>query len=370
MLFCLYIPHFPAWVVERTLEKRQPVVVVASGRVVAASARLRRHGVEPGISAERAEMLAPDALIQRREAALEEAAREEVLHRLHGITPFIEPAAPDVIYFRGAEEEPLRTFIRELGVKAGEAPHRSTALLAAIRTATGSFLSIPPERVEGFLHRFPLKLLAEIGFDDDLLERLELFGFTSPADMLHLTRRHLDAQFDDGVRLYEMLHPSDEPPIALFRPPPVVRVAFDFEPAVEEPGELLPVLRHLVEEAVQRLGAMHCRRLRLFLHEQEMMREACRLLPESTSAAKTIFNLSKLLLNALLEEKRRIDVLELELGALHYADSSQGALFRERPSIYRAVKAVNRRFPGAIKQAEIRDGGVFPEDGWELRAVG
>lgn len=371
MYSCLYIPHFPAWVVERTLEKRRPVVVVASGRVVAASARLRRHGVEAGISAERAETLVPDALIQQREAALEEAAREEVLYRLHAITPFIEPAAPDVVYFRGADEEQLRSFVREMGVRAGTAPHRPTALLAALRTATGSMLPIPPRRLQGFLQRFPLQLLTELGFDTDFLKRLALFGLSSPSDMLHLTRRHLEVQFgDDGVRLYEMLHPSEEPPIPLFRPPPVIRVAFDFEPAVEEPGELLPVLRHLVEEAVQKLGTMHCRRLRLFLHEKDVVREGCRLLPESTSAAKTIFNLSKLLLESLLEEKRRIDVLDLELGALHYADSTQTSLFLERPSIYRAVKAINRRFPGAIKQATIRDGGVFPEDGWEMRAVG
>lgn len=371
MYFCLYIPHFPAWVIERSLEKRQSVVVVASGRVVAASARLRRHGIEPGISAERAEMLSPDACIQRRDSALEEAAREEILHRLHAITGFIDPAASDVFYFRGADEEHLRALVREMGVKAGEAPSRATARLAAVRTATGSLLSIPPERVTGFLQRFPMKLLAEVGFEEDTIERLGLFGFASPAEMLHLTRRHFEVQFgEEGARLYEMLHPAAEPPITLFRPPVTIRVAFDFEPAVEEPGELLPVLRHLIEEAAQRLGTMHCRRLRLFLHEKDIVREGCRLLPESTSSAETLLNLSKLLLDGMLKEKRRIDVLELELGALHYVDSSQASLFRERPSVYRAVKAVNRRFPGAIKQAEIRDGGVFPEDGWELKAIG
>lgn len=342
-------------------------MVVASGRVVAASHRLRRQGIEPGISAERAAVLAPEALLHPRDASLEEAAHEEVLHRLHGLTPFIEPSAPHIFYFRGADGERLRRLIRELNVQGGRAPHRSEAHLAAVRAARGNVLSIPPHHVEEFLRRFPVALLAELGFDDDLIERLGLFGFTSPADMLHLTERHLEAQFGDaGTRLHAMLHPREEPPIALFRPPPVIRVGFDFDPPAEEPADLLPVLRHLVEQSVHRLGAMHCRRLRLFLHTKDAVGEACRLLPESTAAARTIFNLATLLLGSLLEEQHRIDVMELELGALHYADSSQASLFRERPSVYRIVKAINRRFPGAIKQTKLHEGGVFPEDRWEM----
>lgn len=371
LLSCIYIPHFPAWAVERSLERRQPVIVVASGRVVAASGRLRRRGIEPGISAERAETLAPEAHIRSRDIALERAAGEEVQHRLHGITPFIEPAGDALFYFRNADEEQLRLFVREIGAKAGSASHRTTARLAAIRAAPGSFLSISDERVHGFLKRFPLKLLADIDFDNDLIERLDLFGFTSPADMLHLTQRHFEAQFgEDGIRLHAILHPSTEPAIPLFRPPPVVRLAFDFEPAVEEPHELVPVLQYLVEEATRHLGTLHCRRLRLFLHEKEQIRQACRLLPESTSAATTLFNLSKLELENLLDHRAQIEVLELELGALHVGDTSQTSLFRERPSVYRVVEAINRRFPGAIRQVEMHDGGVFPEDGWDMRAVG
>ena len=341
------------------------MVVVSSGKVVAAGRSAARHGIEVGITAERARTLFPEVCIRVRDAHLEEAAWEEVLQSLNGVTPFMEHDGPPFAFFVSDDEQAVRHLTNTLPAQTGVAPARSIARLAALRAATGNTLVISGKRVERFLERFEVDRLAEIDFDEEMTELLRHFGYGTLGAVSSLSLRHLKAQFGgDGERLFRMLHPEDEPRVPLYREPRVIRVTYDFDDACREPRDLLPVLEHLVERAVRALRSEHCQRLRLSLKSCRSKVDAlvCRILPEPVGNARPIMRAAGHLLGKALPEVAEVDRLELELGALRHVRSAQLPLFRSRPSVYTAVRAVHRRFPGAVCRAVVQPHVLFSED--------
>jgi len=350
---CLYVKHFPAWAFVRSGRERRPVVVIAREHVVACSPLARAKGIMEAMPLQRVRALLPEACLCHRDPHLESAAWEQVLHALNTLTPFIEDHGPGRAFLAAFEEEVLRQLAAGLGAQVGIAPSRSLALLGALRAAPGTACDVTT--VDSFLVRCRVELLAEIGYAADLIAQLWLFGYFSLSAVSTLSRRHLGVQFGpEGERLHTLLHPEHEPPVARFQPPPVIRRAFDFEHPATEPGELLPVLEHLVHRAAESLASsLLCRRVavHLCLHRQAQARLACRILPEATREPGRLLGTAKTLLFDLVDDALEIDAMILELGALHAGTPEQGSLFFSRPSLYAAVRAVHRCYPGALLRA-------------------
>lgn len=362
---CLHIPAFPAWVFEHVdpAARSHPVVVMASGRVAALSRRLRSTGITEDIPVERAERLAPAGTIfRRRDASLEAAAWEDVLQDVHTYTPFLEPGRPGRLYFRPFSE--LRDVAGRLRAQAAVAPHRSTALLGALRAADGNVLAIQPRHVRVFLDRFEVRRLEVLGFSEDLIEQLPLFGFDTLGAVLGLAHRHLRAQFgEEGDRLYKLLHPDDDGPMSPYMPPPSVRRAYEFDLPCSEPGEILPALEYLMKQASAELKGHGAQRVKVTLHDRlRPSAFACRVLPEASSDPRRLFNTTKTLLKGLLEAGSMVQAVELELGSLRSMQPEQGGLFFERPPVEKAVRAVHRRYPDALRRPSTDPEAVFDED--------
>lgn len=317
------------------------------------------------MAAERAAALLPEARLRVRDVQLEQAVWEELLQELHELSPFLESPGRGVAFLRAGALPALRERARSLGAHVGVAPARAWAHLAALRAAAGHLLHVEAARVEAFLAQYPTQLLERLGFSAELVERLLLFGYDVLQRVAGLSRRHLTAQFgEEGRRLHRLLHAEERHPVPLFRPPPVVEVGWDFDLPAGEPGELLPVLEHLVETAAERLGSYRCRRVRLRLRPHGAAGEwtACRVLPVSTAAPRRLWQTAATLLHELLAPECTFTSLVLELGALHAEGPRQGVLFHERPALVEAARVVHHKFPGALLRAVTRPDALFEED--------
>lgn len=365
-----HLPDFPAWAFARQEGLDGPLVVVERERVVAASAAARRRGVQPGFALERARALAPQAQVRVRDRGLEEAIWEEVLAELSGHTPYLEPVVPGEA-FGQAPATTWRALAERLGARVGLGPERATARLAAHRIAPGHVLVIDEARRDAFLARYGVEALTSLdhrpgagrGFSEDLVERLRLFGYPTLGAVRSLTRRQLDAQFgEEGVRLHDLLHPGEEPPVPLYQAPPSLTAAVEFEVPCGEPGELLPALAPLAEEVARELRQVVARRVTVRVEAYGgLRRSATRVLFEAAADWRRVLSAARPLLLDVLGAGTEVDRLALELGALRPAARGQGALFAERPSPYMAARGVHRRFPGAIRRAVVVYA-QFPED--------
>jgi len=365
----LFIPSFPAWTFLQAEGNGAPLAVIASGRVIAACRASRRSGIEPGMSGERVKSLCPDVRLRIRSAELEAAAWEEVVHSVNGITPFIEKSRPPLLYFRPDDLPLARALTETLSVHGGVAPHRAAAQLAALRAAPGNMLVVSPRNLDGFLDRFAVERIAEIGFEEDTVDLLHHFGYATLGAVKKLSLRHLKAQFgDDGERLFKMLHPETEPPIPLFREARVIRQGYEFDDPCREPREILPVLEYLVCQAAEILRPEYCQRLRLIAkgYRNRANATAFRILPEPIGNLPGLLRAAVRLLHEVLSPGLEVESLALELGALRHMKSAQVPLFKERPSVFTAVRAVHRRFPEMVQRAVVQPDVLFSEDEMRL----
>ncbi len=369
---CLYIPAFPAWVFEQVdpAARTVPVVVITSGEVVAFSRRLSTSGVAEGISAERAESLAPEGtLLRHRDVQLEQAAWEQVLQEVNTYTPFLEPDRPGCLYVKPFAA--IQEVTRRLRAQAALAPHRSTALLGALRAAGGHVLAVRSRHVRAFLDRFEVDRLAALHFSEALIEQLPLFGFDTLGAALDLAQRHLSAQFgEEGERFYRLLHPTDDDPMSLYMPLPAIRRAYEFDHPCSEPGEVLPALEYVLRQAAAELKSHGTQRVKVTLHDRlRPSTFTCRVLPEVSNDPRRLLNTAKTLLKNMLEPGSTVQAVELEFGSLRTMQPEQGGLFFQRPPVEKAVRIVHRRYPDALRRPVTDPDAAFEEDRASLESL-
>ncbi len=362
---CLFFSNLPVFAYRRGGGETRPLAILSGGRVAAVCRRARRAGVLPGMPASRVSALLPQARLCLRDRHLEQAVWEDVLAGLNRLTPFIEPLRPGVAFFAGLSPEAVLPLVRPWGASAGFASHRSSAHLAAVKAGPGSVLPVASSAVRSFLARVSVETLADFGFSDDMVERLRLFGYPDLLGVSGLLRRRLSAQFGpEGTRLFDLLHPGDELPVGLYAPPPVVRVSYDFDWPVADAGEVVPVVRHLAEEAVRSLGSGRCRRVTLAIHAPggAALRLACRVLPEAVGEARRLAQTALTLLMERAQEGYETSSVVLELGALQAVAPVQRSLFFTRPPLHEAARALERTFPGAALRAVVAPHAVFEDE--------
>ena len=379
-VYCLYIPHYPAWAHGRLVRARAPVVVVSGDRVIAHTRSRHLRDIEVGDRADRVVQLCPQALIRVRDIGLERTCWEEVIREVNRITPFIAQTAAPFLFFSEAAPLDVRALALRLSVQVGRGDSGAAARLAAVRSATGNVIELGARRWAGFLSRFDVDGLSELDFPEDMLEQLRLFGFKTLADVRRLTERHLGAQFGpEGRRLYEMLHPAEETRIPLYAPPPFIEESYEFEePIRPEPGPLEGALKACIDRAVAGLGPYRCQRLRIgvALEQEEAPRFESRVLSIPRNHADTLFRLAAPLLQDLLLKvytsgaaSRLAASVSVCFESLRMPAVRQESLFDERPALLGAVHGVHRRYPGMLRHAHTERNALFEEDEVTFEAI-
>ncbi|MDA0333794.1 MAG: hypothetical protein O2782_01355 [bacterium] len=443
-LACFHIPHFAAWALAQRWHDDDPkngdgdpkngdgdpkngvdtaIAACAHGRVLACTPALRST-IAIGDPVDRARRLAPQAQFLLRDPAVEKALWDHVLFRLYDLTPQVQPI-PDPLasslrpgrrkhsgsgclyeapatgiwdngawaMLQGPDHSRLPTLAADMGACVGISSARSWALLAAAYSHAGmtgsktGSTSVPAHMIPAFLRQAPVALLETLRFDPDLIERLGLFGMRAIHHAIHLTRRQLQAQFgQEGVRLFDLLHPSNtEPPVTHFDPC-VLSTSHDFDWPVFEPGELQPVLHHLLAQLLTRFDGRCARHLEISLHGRRAHdRTASRILKEPTAHFDVLRNAADTLLHLALTGNtadntvgtrqipagRSVHRLSITCSGLTELPGQQSQLFAQRTALLPAlVRSMESRFPGKLtRPVRAHADPFFPEEEYRFEPV-
>ena len=322
---CLAVPLFPLAARLRSEPEllTEAVVVVegngAAARVVAATRRGRRAGIEPGQSLTQARALLPKLTVRGRDAPCEASAQEALLDAAGELSPRVEDGGPGVVY---ADAEGLERYLRGragggggpwqaalghalldaagragLPARAGVATSKLAARVAADRPGSPTVVAAGEEAA--FLAPLPLDSLAP---EARVASTLERWGLRSVGDFARLPAAEVASRLGAaGERLHAVARGEDPRPLVPHVPPPVFREAMSLEWPIVTLEPFLFVGRAALERLTGRLAGrgLACTRLVLSLRlEPDGHHERSIDLPAPTRDAKTLLTLVRLDLEA------------------------------------------------------------------------
>ena len=410
-LACLHIPDFPAWALacrwSSTRSRPTGIVVSVGGHVHAFSASLSTTGLQVGDSLDRARSLAPDAEFHLRDAEIERAVWENLLCRMHRLTPRLHSVSPSfnlnnvsstallsdttVAVEYGAwalmhapDQEALRVLAQELNAQVGIASHQPWSILAAAYSKPGQITQIPPHMTKPSLRQAHVSLLQCVGFSDDLIHRLVLFGLKVIQHVADLSERYLSSQFGtEGRQLFQFLHPpAKEPPLPNYDSQ-VLDAEYDFDnPAFE------PVVPHLIERLIALLQGKRARHIELHLkkraseannHPRRGDRRAGRILKDPTAQTERLCAAAQYLLRQTIADAPApgsspftggIDTMSIILSGLTQPHSVQSDLFARKPKMGPLFKNMDQQFPGRLLRPVFTHADpFFPEESYRFEPV-
>jgi protein ImuB len=314
-LACLCVPLFPlAARLRGEPDLRGEAMAVFEGngqaaRLVAASRRARRAGVQPGMSLSQARALLPRLAVRPRDPLCERAAQQSLLEVAESFSPRIEDAGEGVVYLElaGLErhfpgKEPERDLGHALTVAAEKASLPAWTGIASSKLAArvaaeqpDSPVIVPAGGEAAFLAPLPLARLAP---EAEVLETLSRWGIRSIGDFARLPKNQVTSRLGDaGRRLYDNARGMDFHPLVPYQPPPVFEEGLDLEWPLVALEPFLFVARAALERLCRRLEArgLACARLELALRlEPDGLHERSLQLPAPTREVKTLLTLLRL----------------------------------------------------------------------------
>lgn len=360
---CLHIRQFPVWAARyrNPLFQAQPLLIHRRGKIVAACSTSTKRGVCIGWTLTRARSLCPEALAIAHNAAQIDDVWEEVLCFLYELTPRLEFSEPGSAYF----EPPARTssswlstlaalqkLLREWNalvgsVQAAIATDRALAELAAHVVKPGTLQTIRPRYIDTFLRDVPTQALLRLGLSEYTRERLQWFGLRTVKDLSILSREQIACQFYHAASPHdtEVLwrfacagsDKADRTPIQTYQLPAVRKARIAFEQAATSPAEWEPALQEIIQQATSELNGLGVGAIRLSLETSAEIIRCNKLLRESTSSPRTLFETAReLLLLHFDMQHEKISCDELQVQAIEIAlarlsgNDSQSTLFDSR----------------------------------------
>jgi protein ImuB len=318
---CLAVPLFPLAARLRSepeLAGEALAVVAGDGeraRVVAATRRARRAGVEPGQTLPQARALCSELAVRGHDPECERAAQAALVEAAEGASPRVEDAGDGVAYADASGLERLFAGDAELGAALAAAAERAglparvgiaaSKLAARVAAETGSFqdgspvIVVPAGGEAEFLAPLPLGRLAP---EVALAETLARWGVGSVGELARLPAAEVASRLGpDGERLHAIARGRDPRPLVPRRPPPRFREGMALEWPVVQLEPLLFVGRAALERLTGRLTALGlaCSRLEVELRlEPAGWDQRAFDLPAPTREVKTLLTLVRLDLEA------------------------------------------------------------------------
>lgn len=317
------------------------------------------------MSADRAIWIAPHAIVRQRDPSLERAQWGLFLARIYEKTPRLVSHEPGVVFFEPWLHERVQAFAKAWNVAGGVSGSRSDARLAALRAAAGNVLFIPKRSRHSFLQSCPVELLLEFHVEDQVVERLRLLGLNDLSSLTALTQRQLESQFgDEGSSIYKLLHPRAAPRIALHTPRPIIESIVRLSSAPMNTHALRQPIATLVEHIGERLNERRIQCLSMSITDDATGKEIkwSKLYGSPLCHQASIQRAAKKLLLSAPSHVSSISSLGLAASQLCAPNRLQGALFGTRPSVQRAIRRVEDRYPGSILRATTSPFALFPEE--------
>lgn len=242
-----------------------PVLVVAAGRVTAASAAARARGVTVGLRRREAEHLHPNAVVVTADPARDARAFEAVVAAVADLVPAVEvaragllllPARGPARYFGG--EQPLRARVLDaaraaIGVAGAPPPGCGIAdgALAAALAARRSAV-VPAGGSRRFLAPFPVTVL---GYPE-LVPLLHRLGIRTVGEFAELPPESVLAYFGrEAAHLHTLVTGGGDQRLSPTPMSAETVAAAGFDPPVDRADQLAFAGRALADELAARLAA-------------------------------------------------------------------------------------------------------------------
>lgn len=227
---CVLIPHFLISLerLERADLAGGPVIIGGAPEdrqvVWDCSEEAEYEGVRPGMALRSALSHCRAATFIEPRPGFYDDCFEQLLRHLEKVGPFVEPGyhlanGPSGFAFVNlagitAPDLPrrlLQAVPAGLTAKAGIAPGKFSARMAALQSQEGQPLVIESTRVRDFLRGLPSSLLP---VSDSMSWRLHLFGLKTMGDLADLPRGSVQAQFGpEGLQAWKLANGWDDDPV-------------------------------------------------------------------------------------------------------------------------------------------------------------
>jgi protein ImuB len=332
MLACLYVPLFPlAARLRSEPELKDEAVAVCEGnggaaRVVAATRKARRAGIEPGMTLPQARAILPKLLARGRDRAGERAAQEALLEVAEAFSPRVEDGGDGVAYLeldghpmlrasgeitpltptpspKGRGAASLGMAIRVAAEKAllparvGVAASKLSARVAA--GLPDSPTVVPEGEEPRFLAPLPLARLAPAL---EMASTLDRWGLHTIGDFAKLPEGEVVSRLGEaGRELHATARGIDPRPLEPRVPPPSFTEGMELDWPLASLEPFLFLAHAALERLVRRLEAqaLACTRLEASLTLDPDGRDARAIsLPAPTRDVKTLLTLLRLELEA------------------------------------------------------------------------
>ncbi|MDH3272167.1 MAG: DNA polymerase Y family protein [Gemmatimonadota bacterium] len=232
------------------------------------SERAHASGVRPGQLVSQAVSLCTSLTLLEPDPAHYDAAVDTMLEVLTELTPIVEPAGRGRVFLgmdglerlfgspRHQIDRALRSLFRVFpsplvaATRAGLAPGKFGAWVAAASARSGSPIIIPEERLGNFFARCPVRALP---VDPLVISRLERLGIHTLGELRRFPEPALVAQFgEDGKNALAWSTARRIDPVRPWHRPRPIRVSLEFPNPVGMVGTLHGALDRLVERALSR----------------------------------------------------------------------------------------------------------------------
>jgi len=232
------------------------------------SERAHTAGVRSGQLVSRAVGLCPSLTLLEPDPAHYDAARSEMIRALTGVSPVVEPAGRGRVFLGmdglerlyGSPDNQARRALRALfsvfprplvaATRAGWAPGKFGAWVAAVRSRSGQPVVVPEEELREFLAGCPVSALP---VEERMHERLERLGVSTLGELARLPASALTGQFGEEGRKARAWATAEriDPVRPTHRPQPI-RATLDFPSPMGHVQALHAALHKLTERALSR----------------------------------------------------------------------------------------------------------------------
>ncbi|MEX1244996.1 MAG: DNA polymerase Y family protein [Thermoanaerobaculia bacterium] len=323
MIACLFVPLFPlAARLRSEPELKEEAVAIFEGngnaaRVVAATRKARKAGIEPGMTLPQARARIPKLVARGRDRECERTAHEALLEVAESFSPRVEDAREGVVYVdleghprlvdsrqstvdrtKALAGEILRAAERaSVPARVGVAASKLAARIAA--GLPGSPTVVPEGEESRFLAPLPLERL---GPHLEIAATLERWGLHSIGEFAKLPEGEVSSRLGEiGRELHAAARGLDPRPLEPYLPPPSFSEGMDLEWPLASLEPFLFVANAALERLVLRLEAraLACTRLEVTLKLDPDGHDARAIaLPAPTREVKTLLTLVRLELEA------------------------------------------------------------------------
>ena len=323
---CIFVPLFPlAARLRSEPELKDEAVAICEGngsaaRIVAATRKARRAGIEPGMTLPQARARVSKLVARGRDRECERTAQEALLEVAEMFSPRVEDEGEGVVFLDleghpmfvgGSREESGRVgkegaLAREILRAAEKALLPARVGVAASKLAARIAAGLPDSPTvvpEGEEPRFLAPLpLAKLSPALEIAATLERWGLRSIGDLAKLPEGEVASRLGEiGRELHATARGIDPRPLEPYLPPPSFSEGMDLEWPLASLEPFLFVAHAALERLVRRLEAqaLACTRLEVALKLDPDGHDARAIaLPAPTRDVKTLLTLVRLELEA------------------------------------------------------------------------